>query len=158
MASLTLADRYFYTQTSRIRVFAALAMAAGLTACGSCGDRQPDPRAHIARDVEGVIEIADLGILAKRQTQLSGLLGGVVTPAQLDGLKQELTRWVGFDPTDKKKLLEAGLKAEGRVAGSFDERGRDILWVLPVSEEKKFVETIKTMKFSHSTVTYSPKR
>jgi hypothetical protein len=135
--------RQFRAPFWRSCVFVALL--GSLSACGSCGDRRADPRAHISRNAEGVIEITDLGVLAKRQTQLSTLLAGVVTPAQLDGLKQELTRWLGFDPTDKKKLIEAGLATKGRMAGSFSEGGRDILWVLPVSDEKKFLETVQRL-------------
>ena len=122
-------------------VFAGLALAG----CERCGSKQLDPRTHIHRASEAVFEVNDIGILAKRQNQVVALTTGIVTPAQLDGLKNQMSRWLGFDPTDADKLKEAGLATEGRAVGSFAERGRDLLWILPVSDETKFKGTVKAM-------------
>jgi hypothetical protein len=119
--------------------------ALGLTACTRCGDKPVDPRAHIHRSSEAVFEVTDIGFLAKRQTQLLALTEGIVTPAQFDGLKSEVTRWLGFDPTDQAKLKEAGLATKGKVVASFGERGRDLLWIVPVTDEAKFHKTVRTL-------------
>ena len=116
-----------------------------IVGCERCGGKKLDPRAHIHRGSEAVFEVNDIGVLAKRHQQVLALTTGIISPAQFDGLKKQLTNWFGFDPTDAKKLTEAGLATEGRAVGSFGERGRDLLWIFPVSDEVKFKATVKGM-------------
>ena len=125
--------------------YLVLAACLALAGCERCGTKKADPRSHIHRSSEAVFEVNDIGVLAKRHKQLLALTTGIITPAQLDGLKNQMTRWLGFDPTDAAKLKEAGLATEGRAVGSFGERGRDLLWILPVSDEAKFKTTVKAM-------------
>lgn len=116
----------------------------GVSGCESCsGTKGADPRQYLPRSAEAVFEVSDIGYLAKRRTQLEALTSGVVTPAQLQGLKSQLARWLGFDVTDEKKLKEAGLSHSGSVVGSFSSQGRDVLWIIPIVDEAKFKETAK---------------
>ena len=118
----------------------------GVSGCESCGSKKGnDPRQYVPRSAEAIFEVSDIGFLAKRKTQLEALTTGVVTPAQLKGLKSQLTRWLGFDVTEKQKLEEAGLRTSGTVVGSFSSQGRDVLWIIPISDEAKFKATAKAI-------------
>jgi|GEM_PF-6788964 len=117
-----------------------------VSGCESCGKKKGvDPRQYLPQSAEAVLEVTDIGFLAKRRTQLEAVTSGVVTPAQLQGLKSQLERWLGFDVTEEKKLEEAGLQATGPLVGSFSSQGRDVLWIIPISDEAKFRQTARSM-------------
>lgn len=140
----------------------ALATAAVLSAlpallgwgCRGCagGSSAGRPTQFIQKDAEAVIEIRDLGALAKSKASLTKSLSGLMTVEQIEELEREATIILGFDPASDKGLEEAGLPKEGSIAGEIAAEGRGALWVVPVRDAAKFEKVIDRLARTRATV------
>lgn len=122
-------------------------------ACRGCrsGPAAP-PTRFIARDAAGVVEIRDLGVLARERAHLPALLAGLATPEQLDAAEQELTATLGFDPATGEGLESAGLPREGAVAIELGGSGDGALWVVPVRDQERFGKTVERIARARASV------
>ncbi|MCK6547812.1 hypothetical protein L6R52_18310 [Myxococcota bacterium] len=121
----------------------ALVLGLSASACKGCGQGESArPITFVSKDAEAVMEIRDLGVVARSRTQLLGSVGGLVTPEQLTALEQELVLSLGFNPTTEKGLEDAGLPKQGPIAVEIVDGGAGALWIVPVADAAKLEKAI----------------
>lgn len=115
-----------------------------IAGCRGCGREPAEPPIHfIAADAEAVVEIRDVRLLVRAREALARDYGAILTPADVDSLRQELTLTLGFDPSSDEGLTKAGLRAEGSIAIQISGGGRSALWALPIADAKAFGQTVQ---------------
>jgi hypothetical protein len=121
--------------------------------CGGCEKKASEPpTVFLSKDAEMVLEIPDLGVVAKRKAALLQRFGALVKPEQVKELEQALTRAIGFDLTTAEGLTAAGLPASGAAAMEFVEQGRGALWVVPVADAEKMTKVLADVVKARMTV------
>jgi hypothetical protein len=112
--------------------------------CDGCSQKAPDsaPTRYIPSDAEVVLEVADVGLLVQARQAALAHYGSLVSKEQMEGLQKELTLTMGFDPTTPEGLAQAGLPAQGRVAGQLAKDARGALWVIPSADAVKLAASL----------------
>jgi hypothetical protein len=114
-----------------------------MVGCRGC-EKGPgaSPTRFIQKNAEAVIEVKDLGALAKSKAKLTAALSRVMTAQQLDAIEKEAALVLGFDPATEKGLEEAGLPKSGGIAGETTAGGQGALWVVPFENQAKLEKVI----------------
>jgi hypothetical protein len=112
--------------------------------CRGCGGGGPavQPIKYVGKDAEAVLEIRDLGALAKHKAELAKALVDVVPPEQIGALEKELELSLGFTPSTEKGLEDAGLPKEGPVAVEIADGASSAMWIVPFKDQAKLEKTI----------------
>src|SRR5262245_21703750 len=113
-----------------------LAAAAFVLSCRGCagGRRSAEPLRYVGKSADAVLEIRDLGALAKHKKDLAAALADVIPAEQIASLEKELELSFGFTPTSEQGLELAGLPKEGPVAVELAAGGASALWIVPIKD------------------------
>lgn len=133
-----------------VLAFAALAS----ISCKGCagGGGGAEPIGYVAKDASAVLELRDLGALAKNKKALAAAIADVVPPDQISALEKELELSLGFTPTTEQGLEAAGLPKEGTIAVEIAEGGTGALWIVPVKDVEKATKTIERIAKARASV------
>lgn len=112
--------------------------------CRGCGGGGPavQPIKYVGKEAEAVLELRDLGALAKNRAALAKAIADVVPPEQIAQLEKELELTLGFTPSTEKGLEDAGLPKEGPVAVEIADGASSAMWVVPYKDQAKLEKTI----------------
>jgi hypothetical protein len=99
-----------------------------------------------------VIEIPNVGALVKERATVLSILQGIATEQQLKDVEAQLVRMLGFDPTTKEGLAEAGLPESGPAAAEFTDLGKGALWIVPVGDPAKLKTTLDQLVKSRAKI------
>lgn len=119
--------------------------------CEGCRDRSDkvEVRAHLPATAEAVVELSDLSALSQMRTTLEERFAGVIPAEDIVAARTELQRALGFDPLTEAGLKEAGLPAQGSVAGALFQDGA--VWVFPVRDPRRVLETAERLVEARTT-------
>lgn len=130
-----------------------LVLGLSVSACKGCGQSESArPITFVSKDAEAVLEIRDLGVVARSRGQVLASVGGLVTTEQLTALEQELVLSLGFNPTTEKGLEDAGLPKQGSVAVELVGGGSSALWIVPVADAAKLEKAIDRVVRARTTI------
>jgi hypothetical protein len=119
----------------------ALGSGAGCKGCAKKSEQVSAIR-FVSKDAQGVLQIADLGMLAKHKGDLEAALTGLVTSQQIAAIENEVKNTFGFDPATAEGLHEAGVPTEGEIAAEISADVSGALWIVPVVEPARFEKTL----------------
>src|SRR5687768_13738193 len=95
-----------------------------VSACRACGSETKEhPSRYLAKEAEAVLEVRDLGALARSRKDVESAFASVITKEQVTELENELVLSLGFSPATEKGLEEAGLPTSGPIAVEVADSG-----------------------------------
>ncbi|MBI4818951.1 MAG: hypothetical protein HY791_21955 [Deltaproteobacteria bacterium] len=114
-----------------------MSLFAGLVGCKGCGQKPAaePPERFVDRSAPAILELSDLGAIARSRQAVVGMMAGLATQAQLDEATKAMSNDLGFDLTTVEGLAAAGLPDKGPMAVQLSEGGA--MLVVPVIDETK---------------------
>ncbi|MCB9654909.1 MAG: hypothetical protein H6729_12345 [Deltaproteobacteria bacterium] len=130
-----------------------LGMLGLLGGCDGCssgvgGGNSKAPEAFISRKTDLVVQIRDIGVFTADRSKWPALPETLFSGEQREAVLVQMKRDLGFDPTTRAGLTEAGLKTSGPVwigvkKQSVPEGSEGVLLtVLPVADQARFEQIV----------------